>query len=84
VLVQIKACLNSRPLTPLSSDPSDLQPLIPGHFLIGGPLTSLPESDLSHINANRFDRWQMIQHTVQLFWKRWTAEYVSNLQGRIK
>jgi len=84
VLVQIEACLNSRPLTPLSSDPSDLQPLTPGYFFVDEPLTSLPESDLSDINTNRLDRWQMIQRTVQLFWKRWSSEYVANLQSRLK
>ncbi|XP_054709171.1 uncharacterized protein LOC129218872 [Uloborus diversus] len=43
LLIQIEACLNSRPLTPLSADPMDLQPLTPGHFLIGAPLLSFPE-----------------------------------------
>ncbi|XP_011699619.1 PREDICTED: uncharacterized protein LOC105456927 [Wasmannia auropunctata] len=83
-LVQIEACLNSRPLSPLSSDPSDLQPLTPGHFLVGGPLTSLPETDLTDVKINRLNRWEMIQRCVQEFWKRWAAEYVSNLQGRVK
>jgi len=35
-------------------------------------------------SIDRLDRWQMIQRTVQLFWKRWAAEYVSNLQSRVK
>ncbi|GFX81292.1 uncharacterized protein TNCV_1829291 [Trichonephila clavipes] len=39
-VTQIEACLNSRPLTPLSNDPQDLQPLTPGHFLIGTPMAS--------------------------------------------
>lgn len=33
LLVQIEACLNSRPLTPLSTDPLDLSVLTPGNFL---------------------------------------------------
>ncbi|XP_035231019.1 uncharacterized protein LOC118202908 [Stegodyphus dumicola] len=41
--IQIKACLNSRALTLLSSDPQDLEPLTPGLFLIGAPVTSFPE-----------------------------------------
>ncbi|XP_071578820.1 uncharacterized protein [Temnothorax nylanderi] len=84
VLVQIEACLNSRPLSPLSSDPSDLQPLTPGHFLVGGPLNSLPEDDLTDVNINRLHRWELIQRSVQDFWKRWAAEYVANLQSRVK
>lgn len=82
VLVQIEAILNSRPLTPMSSDANDFSPLTPGHFLIGRPLTSLPTSDLSNHRYSYISRFQRIEQIRQHFWSRWSKEYVSELQQR--
>ena len=84
ILCQIEACLNSRPLTSMSTDPSDLQPLTPGHFLIGAPLNELPEYDVSDVKVNRLNRWQHLQQLHQHFWKRWNSEYLLSLQQRPK
>lgn len=83
-LIQIEAILNSRPLTPLSSDPADLNPLTPGHFLIGRPLTSLPQRDYQDASANHLTRFQRIGQLRQHFWVRWSKEFVSELQQRTK
>ncbi|XP_018362820.1 PREDICTED: uncharacterized protein LOC108761001 [Trachymyrmex cornetzi] len=44
---------DSRPITPVSTDPSDLNALMPGHFIIGAPLTAIPEPDLENGPLNR-------------------------------
>ncbi|XP_014370711.2 uncharacterized protein LOC106720507 [Papilio machaon] len=85
VLTQIEAVLNSRPLVPLSSDPSDGYPLSPGHFLIGRPLTApVCENDLQHLPVHRLSRYQRVEQLRQQFWMRWAREYISELQIRAK
>lgn len=84
VLCQIESTLNSRPLTPLSPDPSDLEALTPAHFLIGRTLTSLPDPDVTHIAEARLNTYQRLQQIQQHFWNRWSKEYVSELQTRTK
>lgn len=84
LVYQISAILNSRPLCPISEDPNDLDILTPGHFLVGGPLISLPEPDITGIDLNRISRWQSVCHMQQTFWKRWSSSYLSLLQERSK
>lgn len=84
VLTRVEACLNSRPITPLSSCPTDLTSLTPGHFLIGEALTASPEKDYTSITPNRLDRWRRVQQFSQHLWKRWSKEYLSQLQVRYK
>ncbi|XP_076549204.1 uncharacterized protein LOC143306713 [Osmia lignaria lignaria] len=83
-IIEIEAILNSRPLSPISPDPNDLQPLTPGHFLIGGPLTSFPEMDLTDTASNRLSAWQHAQKLRQHFWRRWQKEYLHQLTIRSK
>ncbi|CAG9099194.1 unnamed protein product [Plutella xylostella] len=81
VLAQIEAVLNSRPL---SADPNDLSPLMPGHFLIGRPLTAPPAEDLTAAVTNRLNRYDRVEQLRQHFWRRWSKEFVSELQTRTK
>lgn len=82
LLTQIEAVLNSRPLTPMSSDPNDLIPLTPAHFLIGRTLTAPADPTLTDLPESRLSRWQLVQSLQQHFWKRWSKEYISELQQR--
>lgn len=85
ILTQIEACLNSRPLVPLSQDLADPRPLTPGHFLIGRPLLQPPlVVDISKLPLNRLTAWGHQQKIVNSFWTRWKEEYLLSLQKRMK
>lgn len=81
VLCRIEAILNSRPLTPASSDPAELDCLTPGHFLIGRPLLAVPEAEIP-VKSTIVHRWKLINQCVQTFWRRWRNEYLQTLQVR--
>ncbi|XP_063913270.1 uncharacterized protein LOC135129931 [Zophobas morio] len=84
LLAMIESCMNSRPLTPLSNDPNDLNALTPGHFLIGAPLIAAPEPNLVDVPCNRLTRYQLVEQLRQHFWQRWSREYLHTLQQRCK
>lgn len=83
LLTQVEACVNSRPLTLMSSSP-DQAPLTPGHFLIGEAPVAVAEESLIDVKLSPLDRWNMIQKMVQCLWQRWQLEYLTNLQNRYK
>lgn len=84
VLTQVEAILNSRPLSPLSSDPHDFLPLSPGHFLVGRPLTAPVYQDMRGEPERLLNRFQRVEQIRHNFWTRWAKEYVSELQTRCK
>jgi hypothetical protein len=84
ILIQIEECLNSRSLCKIPSDPKDPQALTPGHFLISGPLMGLPDADYSNVPMNKLSRWQFMQRCTQHLWKKWSRDYMHQLQQRHK
>lgn len=84
LLCQIEACLNSRPLCPLSDEIETLDVLTPGHFLIGQALNTIPGPSLMEINLNHLNQYQYLQRLLQEFWKTWSKEYLHRLQTRPK
>ncbi|GJQ68817.1 hypothetical protein Trydic_g19805 [Trypoxylus dichotomus] len=75
---------NSRSLTQLTDNPSDLNVLTPAHSLIGDSLLTTPEPNYQDVPINRLLRWQHIRKLFQHMWKRWSTEYLSQLQTRTK
>lgn len=84
LLAQIEACVNSRPLCTLSTDPNDAGPLTPAHFLMGEPSVCPPEQNHLDSNVNWLSRWQRVQQMTQQFLKRWSSDYLNQLQTRTK
>lgn len=84
LLCKIEACLNSRPITALSDDPSDLSSLTSGHFLIGRPITAVPEESAIDIDPNRLSRWQLVRAMHEQICRSWTKDYLHSLQIRHK
>jgi len=85
VLTQVEACLNSRPLIPaISTDDDGIEVLTPGHFLIGQPLTALPDSSFECQSISLLRRWQLCQSMVRKFWSRWSSEYLPILNRHNK
>ncbi|KAH0815220.1 hypothetical protein GEV33_007571 [Tenebrio molitor] len=66
------------------NDPNDLNPITPGHFLIGEPLTSISERDLTTTRINRLTQWQRVEQMRQHFWYRWQREYLVQNINRFK
>lgn len=81
LLAQIEACLNSRPLYAMTESSED-DYLTPGHFLIGGPLLSLPTTGNDAMSSKT--RWQLTEKMTQDFWKKWSSDYLQHLQTRRK
>lgn len=84
LLTQVESCVNSRPLTPISSSIDDASPITPGHFLIGEAPITIPEESLATVPVSRLDRWQLLQKMLQSLWARWSSEYLTTLQNRYK
>ncbi|XP_069360872.1 uncharacterized protein [Maniola hyperantus] len=84
VLTQVESILNSRPLSPMSSDPQDFLPLSPAHFLVGRSLTAPVYEDMRNQNGSYLSRYQRVEQMRHHFWERWSKEYISELQTRCK
>lgn len=83
LLLQVESCLNSRPLTKLGGYPNSMI-LTPGHFLIGGPLNTMPDHKLGDLRISPLDRWNYIQQIFQEIWRYWSHDYLNLLREREK
>ena len=76
--------MNSRPLTSVSDDIDDLEPLTPNHFLIGQSSPSTNFANITEKNVNSCIKWKSVQAVTNMYWKRWIKEYLPLLTLRNK
>ena len=79
----VEHALNSRPLTPVSADPSDIGAVTPNHFLLGNQARAIP----SIVVVDEFDHrkgYARAQSYANTIWSRWIKEYVPVLNRRSK
>ena len=73
-------CLNSRPLVAVTSQSLDgLDVLTPSHLLLQRPSQAYPEECITS-DPSLHRRWSMTKAMVHQFWRRWSVEYIQQLQ----
>ena len=89
IVVEVEALLNDRPLTYISQDPNDPEPLTPSHLLAGRRITSLPyeTQTIDEINNPSYDEHSRLSKDaktqallLQHFTSRWKNEYLTSLR----
>ena len=81
---EVEKTLNDRPITQVSDDSRDPEPLSPNKLLLLRPNSCMPPGvfDTGDQYCRRW--WRQVQYMSNVFWKRWTREYLPTLQVRHK
>ena len=81
-LTEVEHILNSRPLTHLSEDINDLEPLTPNHILLGRHRNWTSIADISETDVTSRKKWRQVLALQSTFWSRWVKEYLPSLTKR--
>ena len=82
VMCEIEAIINGRPITVVSDDAKDLNPLTPNNLLLLRSGAYLPPRVFYKDDNYSRKRWRQVQYLSDLFWRRWIKEYLPSLQNR--
>lgn len=83
-MCEVENILNNRPLTELSDDPNDLEPLTPNHLLLLNSGVTFPPGLFNENDLFSSRKWRQVQYLADLFWARWRKKYLPLLQSRQK
>ena len=83
-MCEVEGIMNSRPITTVSGDPNDIEPLTPNHLLLLKSEVALPPGLFKKEDLLSHRQWRQVQYLADLFWRRWSKEYLPLLQLRQK
>lgn len=84
LLCEVESIINGRPITTVSGDPNDPEPLTPNHLLLLRSEPQMPPGLFQKEDSFSRRRWRQVQYLADIFWKRWYKEYLPLLQSRQK
>lgn len=79
-LAEAEAIVNDRPITYVSNDPLDLNPISPSKFLLNTYTASEKENVASTTNEDIRELWKNRFKFTNKMWKRWRVEYLQTLK----
>ena len=83
LFAEAERIINSRPITSVSDDAKDPEPITPSHLLLLKPNGCLPPGVFIKADMH-VSRWRQMHYMANLFWRRWTRDYLPSLQMREK
>lgn len=84
LMCNVESIVNGRPITTVPDEVRDLEPLTPNHLLLLRASTPFLHDEFDRKDSYSRKRWRRINYLSDLFWKRWTREYLPTLQRRQK
>ncbi|XP_074624387.1 uncharacterized protein LOC141882335 [Acropora palmata] len=74
LLCEVESIMNGRPITTVSSDPQDQEPLMPNHLLLLRSESPMPPGLFRREDQLSRRRCRQVQYLADIFWKRWSKE----------
>ncbi len=85
LLVEVEAIVNSRPLAVDNLSDENLEPLTPNHLLtMKSKVVLPPPGEFQKADVYCRKRWRTVQYLANVFWDRFSKEYIRASQERPK
>ena len=86
LMAEVTAIVNSRPLVPVSTDPTMPEILTPSTLLTqkSSTLKAIPGEFTATDLCKHNKQWRPVQHLANLLWSKWRKELLPTLQPRRK